>query len=532
MQRVYFTSWRSSWLLLACLLTLFCVPAAHAAPPMFVNRTHLDGLGSNYVASISINDTGMYVGTANGLAFSSNGGATFTNRLIASPESTATNWVGDVTAVGEWIYVTTNAGLWMSSDGGQSFSGDPSMRSTYRLHADGTTLYVANISSGLGITDDSGLSVAYRTTANGLGSNTATAPFADGPNVYAGTNAGLSISTDGGATFINRTTANGLGSNTIHDVYARGNRVYAATAAGLSISTDGGATFVNRTVADGLGNNKIWDVYAHGTTVYAATDGGLSISTDGGLSFTNTTTADGLGSNQVFMIAVHGTTLAVATSNGLSIGSTVNANADLSSLTISSGSLNPAFTPGIPSYTTTVANSIASLTITPTTADPAATMTVNGVQLASGSPSSALPLSVGQNSIAILVTAQDQTTKSYTLTVTRTAAVQVELGALVLDVGILTPAFTPETTSYTSSVATDIANMTITPSGADPTLTISINGVIITADTPSITVPLSVGQNTVTIIVTAQNQISKTYTLLVTRSAAPHWLISLPLVIR
>lgn len=41
--------------------------------------------------------------------------------------------------------------------------------------------------------------------------------------------------TDGGTSFTNRTTANGLGSDTANDVFAIGSTVYAGTNNGLSI---------------------------------------------------------------------------------------------------------------------------------------------------------------------------------------------------------------------------------------------------------------------------------------------------------
>ena len=56
--------------------------------------------------------------------------------------------------------------------------------------------------------------------------------------------------------------------------------------------------------------------------------------------------------------------------------------------------------------------------VTPTTSDANATVTVNGVTVASGAASSAIPLSPGSNTITIVVTAQDGLTKTtYKITV-------------------------------------------------------------------------------------------------------------------
>ncbi|MBI5030660.1 MAG: cadherin-like beta sandwich domain-containing protein [Chloroflexi bacterium] len=101
----------------------------------------------------------------------------------------------------------------------------------------------------------------------------------------------------------------------------------------------------------------------------------------------------------------------------------VSANADLSNLTLSSGTLNPAFTSGTTSYTASVANDVANITVTPTTADVNATVTVNGTPVTSGNASGAINLNVGANLITIIITAQDGTaTNTYTITVTRAGA--------------------------------------------------------------------------------------------------------------
>jgi hypothetical protein len=98
-------------------------------------------------------------------------------------------------------------------------------------------------------------------------------------------------------------------------------------------------------------------------------------------------------------------------------------NADLSGLVPSDGTLDPVFDSGTIAYAATVKFSISSLTVTPTTADANATITVNGNAVPSGSPSDAIALSVGANVISTEVTAEDgSTTKTYTLTVTRVVA--------------------------------------------------------------------------------------------------------------
>ena len=96
--------------------------------------------------------------------------------------------------------------------------------------------------------------------------------------------------------------------------------------------------------------------------------------------------------------------------------------AELSGLTLSDGTLSPAFAAGEIAYTAEVAHTVTSLTLTPTAADrDHATITVSGVPAFSGDPSDGVDLRVGANAVPIVVTAQDGTTKEYTVTVTRQA---------------------------------------------------------------------------------------------------------------
>jgi uncharacterized lipoprotein YajG len=94
--------------------------------------------------------------------------------------------------------------------------------------------------------------------------------------------------------------------------------------------------------------------------------------------------------------------------------------ATLSNLTLSNGTLSPAFASGTTGYSASVPLATTSVTVTPTTTDANATVTVNGTSVASGAASPPINLNVGANTITVVVTAQDgSTTKTYTVTVTR-----------------------------------------------------------------------------------------------------------------
>ncbi len=95
--------------------------------------------------------------------------------------------------------------------------------------------------------------------------------------------------------------------------------------------------------------------------------------------------------------------------------------ADLSALTLSEGSLSPSFQAATESYTTSVGLAVNSITVTPTAVETAATITVNGADVTTGTTSAAIPLVEGANTVTVVVTHPDLV-KTYTLAVTRLSA--------------------------------------------------------------------------------------------------------------
>jgi gliding motility-associated-like protein len=117
-----------------------------------------------------------------------------------------------------------------------------------------------------------------------------------------------------------------------------------------------------------------------------------------------------------------------------SITVTAFANANLANLTLSDGALSPSFISVVSSYTASVGFATSTITLTPTLADPTATVTVNGATVSNGAPA-AVNLNVGDNPITIVTTAQDGTTTlTYTLVVHRSVSANA-----VLATNILTP---------------------------------------------------------------------------------------------
>ena len=180
----------------------------------------------------------------------------------------------------------------------------------------------------------------------------------------------------------------------------------------------------------------------------------------------------------------------------------------LKALSLSAGTLSPAFTASTTSYTASVGNTVRTVTVTATANDDDASV--------AQSPTNPVPLSVGTNPITVTVTAEDGTTGAYTVTVTRDApgvSSDATLGALGLSEGaLLSPAFDPAMLKYTASVgnAVDSVDVTATPN----------HGSANVVQSPVNPVALSVGPNTITLTVTAEDATTTMmYTVTVTRDA-------------
>ncbi|MBM7867469.1 leucine-rich repeat protein [Heliobacterium gestii] len=93
-------------------------------------------------------------------------------------------------------------------------------------------------------------------------------------------------------------------------------------------------------------------------------------------------------------------------------------NADLSSLSLSAGTLSPAFAANITNYSTGVDYGVTQLTVSATPSDPCAS--VSGFTVSNAVYSQEVTLNIGNNVLPIVVTAQDGISqKTYTLTLTR-----------------------------------------------------------------------------------------------------------------
>ncbi|WP_256759494.1 cadherin-like beta sandwich domain-containing protein [Cohnella sp. WQ 127256] len=202
--------------------------------------------------------------------------------------------------------------------------------------------------------------------------------------------------------------------------------------------------------------------------------------------------------------------------------------ATLGSLMVSPGTLNETFASGTLSYTANVANSVGSISITPTVSDSTATLTVNGHSSVSGAVYGPIPLTIGANTITIDVTAQDGTTTTpYSIVVTRTPSSAAMLSALTISPGAFNEPFASGTTSYTASVANNVTTISLTPTVSDSTANLTVNGHSSVSGAVYGPIPLTIGANTITIDVTAQDGTTTTpYSIVVTRTPSSAAMLS------
>lgn len=207
--------------------------------------------------------------------------------------------------------------------------------------------------------------------------------------------------------------------------------------------------------------------------------------------------------------------------------SPVSSNANLSGLSVSSGTLSPAFNPNTTSYKINVPNGTTKLDVNAITSDPGAKVVISGNN----------NLRVGKNNIVVEVTAADGSKKIYTIEATRNAKDETPVtpsnpkpsnpskpskpssstpakssnADLKTVSGIPGLKFSPDKTTYDVTVPFDVKDLNIKASAKSSKAKVVISN-------PSIN-NMEVGKvNTVTIVVTAEDSTVKIYTFNIKRS--------------
>jgi hypothetical protein len=228
-----------------------------------------------------------------------------------------------------------------------------------------------------------------------------------------------------------------------------------------------------------------------------------------------TNVAVGANTITVEVTAQNGTTTKLYT---ITVNRTASSNANLSSLLFNG---NPTgisdLTDSEPlTATVTVGNAVTSVNVIAIASDiNNAIIKINDVAYASGNTET-IDVGVGDTPVTIVVTAQDSTTKTYTITVHRNN--NAELTGLTAGTGSLSPAFSGGTTSYMVKVANSVNSITVTAAKSGAYTKINIAGTDYNSGTTAQKTisGLKVGDNTVAIEVTSEDgSTTKPYTLTV-----------------
>ena len=191
----------------------------------------------------------------------------------------------------------------------------------------------------------------------------------------------------------------------------------------------------------------------------------------------------------------------------------------LSGLSVSESGLQPAFSSAITAYTLNVRSTVSSVTVTATPENNSTSIKIGNPETAARSLSVDLNPAGSSKDITITLTEQSGSQSSYTITVYRAAPLSDnnELSNLTVSSGSLTPGFSRGTLDYTVDVATGITSIDVAATKSDP-------NAVVSGDVPNsgqATIPLDGpgSRKTVSITVTAPNEVSKTYRITVNRLA-------------
>ncbi|MEQ1847094.1 MAG: cadherin-like beta sandwich domain-containing protein, partial [Nitrospira sp.] len=176
------------------------------------------------------------------------------------------------------------------------------------------------------------------------------------------------------------------------------------------------------------------------------------------------------GSTTTILIVVE-TQTGLETTYTVTVARLLSSDNNLSALTVTPGSLAPAFTSSTLDYTVNVATTVTSMTVSATKSDSNAVMTGSltaGAGVATGQATVALGGPGTSTPVTITVTAPNGSANTYRITVNRAApSSNNNLSALSVTPGTLDPTFAANTLSYTVNVATTVTSVDVSATKAD-----------------------------------------------------------------
>lgn len=186
------------------------------------------------------------------------------------------------------------------------------------------------------------------------------------------------------------------------------------------------------------------------------------------------------------------------------IAAPLSSNANLSSLSVSEGTLSPSFSAGTTSYSIgEVDFSVSKLNISYKTEDTKATVSISGNNLA-----------VGANTVSVVVKAENGATKTYKIQVTRkqdpnyVPSSNAALGGITISGGAISPGFSSEVTDYIVYLPYEYVGKDFSVAGtAADTKALGVTGGTIS--------PLVEGVNTTSVVCKAEDGTEKSYKITV-----------------
>ncbi len=279
--------------------------------------TSESGLFDDYVYSMLVDGSTIYLGHWGGLSVSTDSGVSWDTYDYKGTQIEY-EWIKDIKLIDGDVFLATLEGIAKSSDNGNTITvynsanglpKDSSDRENVEALAwDGTSLYAACDSGGIYESADGG------TTWSQIYSSIddVTHILSKDSTLYIGARDGLYVTPDGGTSW----TQEGFGNGTTF-LYSNSDGVWAGSYdEGFNFSDDGFYTFTQTKVADGLISGEGSGFYADGSNWIYSTDAGISISTDSGSSWNTIDSGTGLSNNKIKDLEMVGSTLVAATAYG------------------------------------------------------------------------------------------------------------------------------------------------------------------------------------------------------------------------
>ena len=187
----------------------------------------------------------------------------------------------------------------------------------------------------------------------------------------------------------------------------------------------------------------------------------------------------------------------------------------LKSLTVTSnpmGTLTPSFASTTYAYTYNYDATVTSLNVTATTNNTNAKVGIidsdSSDIMTSTIGSASKTFNSSTKNVKVTVTAEDGTTKDYTIVLSRDKSTDATLDSLTVSEGTLTPTFNKNTLNYTINVNNDVTSIDVNATTTDSNATVTGTG----------TKQLNTGNNLINIVVKSESGTENTYTINVIRA--------------